>query len=96
MRYPTLSQGTELPSIPKRQPPQPPLPRARSPTTGHFPTKQITGALHGIYLNLLNIVLLQQGTLGGALDPQYFLFLQSTNGFLACFFAFCAKVSLRK
>ena len=59
--YPTLYQGLELPYIPERQTPQPLPP---FPTTGHFPDPQRTGSLHGIDLALINIVLLQQGTLG--------------------------------
>ena len=93
MRYPTLSQGLELPYIPERQTPQPLPP---FPTRGHFPDPQRTGSLHGIDLALINIVLLQQGTLGEALDTHYLLLWRSKNGILACSFTFCAKLSPRK
>ena len=91
--YPTLYQGLELPYIPERQTPQPLPP---FPTTGHFPDPQRTGSLHGIDLALINIVLLQQGTFGGALDTHYLLLWRSKNGILACSFTFCAKLSPRK
>ena len=91
--YPTLYQGLELPYIPERQTPQPLPP---FPTTGHFPDPQRTGSLHGIDLALINIVLLQQGTLGKALDTCYLLLWRSKNGILACSFTFCAKLSPRK